>query len=126
MIKIVAIVIIFAVIIIYLKTINPELAILAGVAAGVILIIYSLSYLTKVYEFINQIIELSGVNKEYYIIIFKISAIAYLIEFSADTLVDFGLKSLAEKLVFIGKVTILSMSLPIIYNIINLLVELLK
>lgn len=126
MIKIVAVAILFALIILYLKNINSELAILASVAASVILIISALNYLTKTFEFINQIITLSGIEKEHYIIIFKITAVAYLIEFSADIVTDFGLKSIADKLIFIGKIIILSMSIPIIYSVLNLLIELLK
>ena len=81
----------------------------------------SFNYLYETYEIINTLIEISGVDKELYVIILKISALGYLVEFSADTVTDFGLKSLADKLVFVGKIIIFSVSLPIIYAVFNLL-----
>jgi len=121
MIKIVAIALVLAVIVIYLKSINSELAILATVGAGIILLYFSVQYFTSIFEFFNKIIQLSGIDKEFYVIIFKITAIGYLIEFAADTIQDFGLKSLSDKLIFVGKIIIFSISLPIIYAVFNLL-----
>lgn len=121
MIKIVVIAIIFAIIIIYLKSINSELSLLASIGAGIILIFFTLEYLSNTLEFIQKLFESSKIDKELYIIIFKITAIGYLVEFGAGTIRDFGLNSLADKLILIGKIIILSMSLPIIYAVFNLI-----
>lgn len=126
MIKIVAIALIFAIIIVYLKSVNAELALLATVGAGIILLYFTIDYLVNVFDFINNLIQLSGIDNELYLIIFKITAIGYLVEFAANTIQDFGLKSLSDKLVFVGKILILSMSMPIIYAIFNLLIGMLQ
>jgi stage III sporulation protein AD len=126
MIKIVAITLIFACIIIYLRSINSELALLATVGASVIILTYVVSYLSQTVEFFNKIIELTGIDKGLYKIIFKITAIGYLVEFGATTLSDFGLNSLSNKLLFVGKIVIFSVSLPIIYAVFNLLIGLLQ
>lgn len=126
MIKIVAIALIFTIIIVYLKSINAELALLATVGAGIILLYFTIDYLVNVFDFINNLIQLSGIDNELYLIIFKITAIGYLVEFAANTIQDFGLKSLSDKLVFVGKILILSMSMPIIYAIFNLLIGMLQ
>lgn len=125
MVKIVALVLICAVIIIYLRNLNGELAMLASITAGIIVLYYIFNYVSDTFNVINKLIEMSKIDKEMYLIIFKISAIALLVEFSAGTVNDFGLKNLADKLVFAGKITILAVSLPIIYAIINLLTGLL-
>ena len=121
MVKLVAIALVFSVIIIYLKSINSELSLLALVGAGIIIIFYALEYLSNSFAFIIQLVESSGIDKDFYVIIFKITAIGYLIEFGASTMQDFGLSSLANKLIFAGKVIILSISLPIIYAVYNLI-----
>ena len=121
MVKLVTITIIFAIIILYLKSINSELSFLALVGAGIILLYVSLEYLTETIGFINQLVEYSGIEYEFYKIMFKITAIGYLIEFGASTIEDFGIKSLADKLVFVGKIIILSISLPIIYALFNII-----
>ena len=126
MVQIICLSLIFAVIILYLKSINNELSILATIGAGIILLGYAIKYLTAGLDIIDQIINLTGVNREFFEIIFKITAIGYLVEFGAGTIAEFGLKSLADKLVFIGKILIFSLSLPIIYALLNILTGLLQ
>lgn len=121
MIQIVALTILFAIIIVYLKTVNSEIALIALVGAGIILSSYAFSYLVQTFDFINKLIELTKIDREIFKIIFKITAIGYLIEFGAGTINDFGLKSLADKLVFVGKIIILSVSMPIFYALFNLI-----
>ena len=121
MLQIVALTILFAIIIDYLKSINGEIALIALVGAGIILSSYAFSYLVQTFDFINKLIELTKIDREIFKIIFKITAIGYLIEFGAGTINDFGLKSLADKLVFIGKIIILSVSMPIFYALFNLI-----
>lgn len=121
MVKIVAITLVFACLIVYLRSVNSEFVLLATVAAGIVIIFYALQYMSSFLTFFNDIIEKTGVNKELFIVIFKIISIAYLVEFGVDILVDFGLKSLADKLSLVGKLTIFTVSLPIIYAVLNLI-----
>ncbi len=124
--KLVVLVLIFAIIIVYLKSINSEMAMLATICAGVVLVFFAFDYIAKSYNFINEIIALTGIDYEFFRIIIKISLIGYLVEFGADTVNDFGLKSLSDKLLFVGKVVIFSVSLPIFYAVINLIKGLLS
>lgn len=126
MIKIVLIVILSSVVLYFLKSVNSDVFVPALLATGIILIYISLSYLNKTFGFINEIILLSGVDKQIYKIIFKIVGISYLIEFGASTVEDIGYKSISDKLIMIGKLSILVVSLPIFYAVINLIINLLK
>ncbi len=126
MIKIVSLSIIFAIIIIYLKSQNSELAMPTTVCAGIIIIGFVINELSLVFSFINELIEVSGLDKEFYTILFKITAIGYIVEFGASTISDFGLNNLADKLIFAGKIIIFSVSLPIIYAVFNLFTGLLQ
>lgn len=125
MIKILSFTLISAIIIIYLKNINCELSLLLTICAGCLLLYFLLDYLSEILSFINQLISISGIDKELYIIIFKITSIGYIVEFGASTLQDFGLKNMADKLVFAGKIIILYVALPIIYSVFNLITGLL-
>ena len=126
MIKILAFALICAIIIVYLKSINSELSLLASICAGCVLLFFLLDYLREILSFFNQLINISGIDKELYVIIFKITSIGYIVEFGSSTLQDFGLKSMADKLVFAGKIIVLYISLPIIYAVFNLITGLLK
>ncbi len=125
MIQVTAISLICAIIIIYLKSVNSELAFLATIGSGILIMGVGLTYLSEAFDFINKVSEVTGISNELYKIIFKITAIGYIVEFGASTIEDFGLKSLADKLVFVGKIVILTMSLPIIYGVFNLITEIL-
>ena len=125
MLKIISIAIVFAIIIIYLRNLNAELALLASIGAGIIVLFYTLEYLISTLSFINQIVELSGIDREYYKIIFKITAIGYIVEFASSTVNDFGLKTLSDKITFAGKIIIITTALPIFYAVFNLITGLL-
>ena len=126
MIKIVSLALIFAIVILYLKSINSELTFLASIGAGIIILLSSIEYFAQTIDFINKLVTLSGIDFSFYKILIKITAIGYLIEFAADTVNDFGLNSLSNKLVFVGKIIILTTSLPILYAVFELLVGILK
>ena len=126
MVKIVVIALICAVLVMSLKAVNSELYVLALVGSGIILFGFAFQYLAQTVDFLNSIIDATGIDKEFYLIIFKITAIGYLIEFSADTITDLGFKSIADKLVFVGKIVVFTMSLPILYGVFNLIVGLIK
>lgn len=126
MVKIVAICIVLGVLIVYLRSINPEIAMLASVCAGTLILIEAFTYLTETFTFINALIEQTKIDADLFKIIFKAVGIGYLIEFGAGILEDFGLKSLADKLILLGKIIILSISLPLLYAIFNIISDLIK
>ncbi|MBR5192790.1 MAG: hypothetical protein IKW33_05240 [Clostridia bacterium] len=126
MIKTVIITIICAIIIIYLKNINSEFTILCSILAGIIVLYSAFNYVAELANFITYIAEFTGISMEMYNIIFKITAIGFLVEFGAGVIEDFGLISLANKLVFVGKITILVISLPVFYSLFNLVLGLIK
>ncbi len=121
MIKIVAIVLVCAIIIVYLKNINSELSMLALIGSCIIVLFFVLEYLNDIIHIFDEISNFTGIDSDLYKVIFKITAIGYLVEFGADIVEDFGLKSLSNKLIFVGKIIILSISMPIIYSVFSLL-----
>ena len=126
MIKILSIAILCTIIVVYLKEINSNLAIPALIVSGIIVIIFSLNYLKNSFELVGKIIEMTSIDNKIVTSILKITVIANLIEFTALTIEDFGLKSLSEKLIFCGKIIIFSISAPIFYSVFELIIGLLQ
>ena len=126
MVKIVSLAILFAITIVYLKSVNSELAPLALVGSGIIIVFLSLDYLVQTVDFFKQLVSLTGLGEDSFSIILKVTAIGYLVEFGASTIEDMGIKHLSDKLVFVGKIIIFTTSLPIIYAVFNLLKRLTK
>ena len=52
--------------------------------------------------------------------------IGYLVEFTAGILKDFGQNSLADKLVFCGKVVILALAIPVLESVLGFIRDLLE
>ena len=116
--KIVAIGIISAVLIVYLKHLNSDLAMPLTVCSGIIILIMTIGYIENFLKLIVDITNNSGLDISALKIVLKIVAISYLVEFSSTLIEDFGLKSIADKVVFAGKIIILILAIPIIKNLI--------
>ena len=124
MLQLVGIALVGGIITVYLKTINPELAMMSLICTGIIIVVTAFTYLSETFDLFRKIAEISNVDQTLLKIIIKIVGIGYVIEFAAGILEDFGVKSIADKLVFAGKIIILTVSVPIFYALINLLVGL--
>ena len=126
MLKIVAVAVICAFVLIYLKSINSEFFSVAMLGAGVIITALGIEYLKDTLSFVNNLIKSTGINGKYFAVILKITAISYVVEFGAGIIEDLGLKSVADKLVFVGKLAIIIAAMPVITAVFELLSGLLK
>ncbi|MBE5742222.1 MAG: hypothetical protein E7360_02740 [Clostridiales bacterium] len=123
--KIVAVGVVSAVLIVYLKHLNSELTMPLTVCCGILILLMTVSYVEEFLSVFSNIASISGIDGSVLKIILKIIALSYLIEFSTTLIEDFGLKSIADKVVFGGKILILILSAPIIENLITTVVGLL-
>ena len=123
--KIIALSLISAIILLYLKNTASEYFSPVLIVSSLLILSFSIGYVVRFIELFNKIKELTGINSEIFTIIFKVLAISYLIEFSAGVICDMGLNSLAEKVVLCGKFIVLCLVVPVIEQIINLLISLL-
>lgn len=126
MLKIVACAVVCALILIYLKSVNSEFFAVALLGAGVIITTFGIEYLSESMAFINKLVSNSAINTTYFSVILKIVGIAYIVEFGAGIIDDLGMKSLADKLTFVGKAAIFIAALPIINAVFNLLLGLIQ
>ena len=123
--KIVALGILICIVIIIVKQIKPEFAILVLIAGSVVMLCYLFNYFTNILGVFDKIISKTGINAELFAIILKIVGIGYLIEFAANICTDSGNPAIADKIVLGGTLMILTVSMPIITNLLNIIVELL-
>lgn len=123
--KVVIIGVVCTIVIVYLKNVNSDFVMPVTICSGILILCLTLSYVNDFIDLFKTIAENSGLDSSIFKIILKIVAISYLVEFSATLIEDFGLKSLADKVVFAGKILILTMSAPIIESLINVVSNLL-
>ena len=121
--QIVAFALVSVFIIVLLKQYKSEYALIASVVASGVIIYFSLSKLEVVINLINDLIIQTGINKEFFEILVKITGIAYLIDFGSNVCKDVGESAIASKVEFAGKVIIVTMSLPILTTLLETVVE---
>lgn len=125
LIKVLILGIVLSVITVLLKQIKPEYSLICIIVGSIILIAYILSGVTKIFEYFSQIVNKTGIDEDLFTTLLKIIGVGYLIEFSAGVCVDSGNSSIADKIVLAGKLLIFTLSMPIITNLFNLVMELL-
>lgn len=124
MIKILIFSLILGIILIVLKNVNYEFFVVASVLSGIFISIYVFKIVYEEVLFIKNLVNISGVSTSIYKIILKIVGIGYLTEFSSQTLNDFGLQSLSNKVILAGKVIIIYVALPIFSSLVSLITSL--
>lgn len=99
---------------VFLRQVHPALAEMISLATCILIIFYSLTKLSTVFELINMMeIYFSG-QKEYFRILLKIIGITYVADFSANICKDAGYSAIAGQIEIFGKISILAVSSPII------------
>ena len=123
--KVSAFALVAVVIIVLIKQEKKEIGVTISILAAVAIAIYGITKLEDVINLIYNLIENSGVNAKYLEIILKVVGIAYIIELTKDVCVDSGERALASKVEMTGKIMIVSMTIPIITGVIEVINKLL-
>ena len=124
LIKVLILGIIISILAVFLKQIKPEYSLLCVIVGSIVILIYILRYITKVFSFFQEIIDKTGISSTMFVNMLKIVGLGYLIEFSANVCKDSGNSSIADKVVLAGKLMIFLVSMPIISSLFNMILEL--
>ena len=124
--QLVGIAFITAVAALVLKGTKPELALAVTIAGSIILLLFAFEILKGSLSLFQKIADTTGIDSSLVKILLKMIGIGYLVEFSSGILSDFGQNSLADKLVFCGKIIILVLAVPIIESLLSLILRLLE
>ena len=110
---------------ILVRSTKPELAVVVTIAGGIILLLFALEIFRGSISIFSEIADATGLNASIVKTLLKMVGIGYIIEFSAGVLHDFGQDSLADKLIFCGKIIILVLAVPILESVLGLVSDLL-
>lgn len=111
--------IIGAILALTVKQTRPELGILVSLAACLTLILYTLGQFGDILRTYDDIIAMSGLDREYFQLALKICAIAYITEFVSALCRDAEENAIAAKTEFAGKISVLFLTLPIIQSFLS-------
>jgi len=122
-VKIIGIGFIALIISIITKQYKPEFSIYISIMAGVIIIFLVLDKMTGIINLLTNLSKKAGINAEYLSILLKITGIAILTEFAVSICQDAGENAIAKKMDFGGKVIIISISIPIISALLEVIMK---
>ncbi len=111
------------IIIVILKQYKPEFAMYASIIAGVIIFFLVMDKITAIINLLTSLSNKTGINAEYLTILLKITGIAILTEFAVSICKDSGESAIASKVDFGGKVIVISMSIPIISSLLEIIIK---
>lgn len=123
--QLIGIALITAVAALLVKGTKPELAFAITIAGSVILLLFVLEVFRGSIDIFAEITQMTGLDAVIVRTLLKMVGIGYLVKFSAGVLNDFGQNSLADKLIFCGKILVLILAVPILESVLGLISDLL-
>ena len=124
-IKISIVALIAAFCVISIREYRSDIALIIGFAAGIMILLIGISQLTDIFSAMSDFINSIGVDSAIIKHIIKIVSVGLITEFSYSTIEDSGQKSLADKVLFVGKVVITGLNLPLIKQIFDIIYKML-
>lgn len=124
-IKIIGVGLIALITIIIIKQYKPEFALYISIIAGAIILYLIIDKLEGIIDLLKSVSDKSGVSSEFLTLLLKMTGIAFLAEFAISICKDSGENSIANKIEIGTKVVVISMSIPIISNLLDVILKLL-
>ena len=109
--------------IITVKQQRPEFALVIAILAGIVILISVISKLKTVVDVISNFTEAGGIKGENIVLVVKIVGIAYVTEFACGICKDAGESSVAAKMELAGKISMLTLAIPIVVSLFKTLTE---
>ena len=102
-----------------LKGIGSPLWIYLSLALSIFVLFYTMNRFSFVMDFLDQVLSDIGLESGYFEILIKIVGISYLCEFASNLCKESGFLSVASQIEIGGKLTMLVMSMPILFAIVD-------
>ncbi|HEY8348581.1 MAG TPA: stage III sporulation protein AD [Clostridiales bacterium] len=122
-VQIIGIGLVSTIIMIILRKQKPEIAVLAGIAAGALMFLLIAAKLSAVVDLLEEYAARADIRPMYFSAVLKITGIAYIAEFGAEICRDAGEGAIAAKIELVGKVIIVTLAIPIITSLLDLVLK---
>lgn len=124
-IKIIGIALVSLIIIILLRQYKPEFTIYISLLSGVLILILIMDKLQNIIGLIQSLANKASINTTFILLLIKITGIAFLTEFAVSICKDSGESAIANKIEIGSKIIIVSMSIPIISSLLEIILKIL-
>ena len=122
-IKIVGVGLVAVIIITVLKQYKPEFTVYISICAGAIILGFVMTRISAIIQLLTELSNKISDTNGFLKFLIKITGIAFLTEFAVSICKDAGESAIASKVDLGGKVIIISMSVPIISELLETIVK---
>lgn len=98
----------------FMKEMKPQFSVLISMTACVVIFFYALSRLEVMAGIFSGLAEYMTLKGSYLEILLKIVGISYIADFSANLCKDAGYSAIAGQIEIFGKISILTVSTPVV------------
>lgn len=102
-----------------IKELKPDFAVLISTVFGIIIILYLVDPISETLSAFSDIAQRSGIKNEILSSLAKVVGISFIAEFAASICNDAGQTSIASKVESAGRIIILALALPIITDVLD-------
>lgn len=124
-IKIIGIALVALIIIVLLRQYKPEFTIYISLLAGALILLLVMDKFTGIVNLLQSLANKTSINCTFLALLIKITGIAFLSEFAVSICKDSGEAAIANKIEIGTKIIIISMSIPIITSLLEIILNLL-
>lgn len=124
-IKIIGIALIGLITIILIKQYRPEFSIYISLLTGALILILVMDKLTGIISLLQSLASKTTINSTFLSLLIKITGLAFLSEFAISICKDSGEAAIASKIEIGTKIIIISMSIPIISSLLEIILKIL-
>jgi stage III sporulation protein AD len=124
--QIAAIAIIGTILAITVKPYRAEIAVLISVGTGVLILLQIIGSVSGIFSEFYSLIAKSGVDLSYFTLIVKIIGIAYVTQLASEICKDAGQGAVALKVELAGKALVMLMTMPVLSQFLQVIIEILQ
>ncbi|MBR1815741.1 MAG: stage III sporulation protein AD [Lachnospiraceae bacterium] len=121
-----ALVIIAIILALSLKSRNPEISSIISVGLCLVIISVCVDRLNVIINKVKSISSNVDIDKTYIFILLKLIGIAYICEFASGISKDAGYSAVASQIELLGKLTMLMVSLPVLEQVIEIIINMMR
>ena len=113
-----------AVLALTVKKYNPEIALMITITTSVVIFMMLLPLLAEAVGILRHVGDMLDGGMKYVSLVIKVTGVAYMAELGASVCLDAGESAIAAKVEMAGRIMILTMAVPVILDLVNLIINL--
>ena len=118
-----AVIIVGVIMALSLKNRNPEISSLVSLGLCILIIGISVSRIGTILASLKSIVGHINIHETYLIILLNLIGVSYLCEFASGISKDAGYSAVASQIELAGKITMLMISLPVLMQVVENILE---